>query len=82
MNRGQRRRKQPRLDAEELERRVTNAMAEIMDLTLGAGRWSYDASEDVWIAPDEKHKGPGRGFIIVRRGGAGFKTVLPDTAVS
>jgi hypothetical protein len=53
-------------------------MARFMDALCGVGGWTYDASEDVWVSPDAKHVGPGRGFYVVKRGGDWFKAVLPD----
>jgi hypothetical protein len=57
-------------------------MAELMDATFGSAGWVYEASSDLWIAPDRKHEGEGRSFYVVRRGGDWIKSVLPDRVLS
>jgi hypothetical protein len=59
------------------ETSTDEGMARFLDALFGAGTWTYDPSEDVWVVPDPKHVGPGRGFVIVERGGTWFKAVLP-----
>jgi hypothetical protein len=49
---------------------------------FGADSFAYDADEDVWVIPDASHQGPGRGFMIMRRGGHWFKAVLPAAAAT
>ena len=77
-----------RIDIAALHRRIrrrvrTDAgMAGFLDKLVGSGNWSYDRDEDVWVVPDRRHTGPGRGFLIVQRGGDWFKSVLSDEAVS
>lgn len=75
-----------------LTRRETRAMRRILStdagmarfLTdlVGAGNWTYDPGEDVWVVPDDKHTGPGRGYMVMKRGGDWFKAVLPDEVMS
>jgi hypothetical protein len=67
-----------------LERRLRaklqtdEGMASFLDRLVGPNHWTYDADEDVWVTPDTQHVGPGRGFVVVQRGGAWFRAVLPD----
>lgn len=53
-------------------------MASFMDDLFGALGWTRDAEADVWVAIDKDYTGPGRGFIVVQRGGDWFKAVIPD----
>lgn len=62
--------------------RTDAGMAKFLNDLVGASNWTYDQDEDVWVVTDQHHVGPGRGLLIVRRGGSWFKTVLPDAAVS
>jgi hypothetical protein len=62
--------------------RTDAGMAELMDATFGSDGWVYEAPDDLWIAPDPKHEGEGRGFYVVRRGGNWIKSVLPDRVLS
>jgi hypothetical protein len=57
-------------------------MRRFLDDLIGVGNYSYDPKEDVWIAPNSQHTGPGRGFIVIRRGGNWFSTVIPDGEIS
>lgn len=57
-------------------------MAELMDATFGPDGWVYEATDDLWIAPDPKHEGEGRGFYVVSRGGDWIKSVLPNRVLS
>src|SRR3954464_6163538 len=50
--------------------------------TFGAGNFQYDPTEDVWVVPDKRHQGPGRGFYIVRPDGTWFGAVVPDHEMS
>ena len=59
------------------ETSTDEGMAEFLDALFGAGTWVYDPSEDVWVIPNQKHTGPGRGFVVVERGGTWFTAVLP-----
>lgn len=53
-------------------------MAKFLDALFGAGSWRYDAAEDVWVIPDKDYTGPGRGFVVVKRGGDWFRAVIPE----
>jgi hypothetical protein len=53
------------------------AMVKILDLLFGEGNYTYDQKNDVWVTPDRDYTGPGRGFIVVQRGGDWEKVVLP-----
>src|SRR3954447_21868129 len=53
-------------------------MARFLEDTFGAGNFSYDPTEDVWVAPDTKHRGPGRGFYVFRPNGTWFSAVVPE----
>jgi hypothetical protein len=50
--------------------------------TFGAGNFQYDPTENVWVVPDSKHRGPGRGFYIVRPDGTWFGAVVPEHKMS
>jgi hypothetical protein len=52
-------------------------MARFLDAVAGPGNWFYDPSDDVWVTPNSKHSGPGRGFLVVQRGGDWFYAVIP-----
>jgi hypothetical protein len=56
------------------------AMIRLLDDLFGPENYTYDPRCDVWVTPDHDHTGPGRGFIVVQRGGDWQKVVLP-TAV-
>jgi hypothetical protein len=62
--------------------RTDAGMARFLDGLFGSGNYAYDRFEDVWVAPDRSYHGPGRGFLVVRRGGDWFATVLPASAIS
>jgi hypothetical protein len=62
--------------------RTDHGMAHFMDECHGAGNWSYDRDADVWVAPDRRHVGPGRGFYVVQRGGDWRAVVLPERVLS
>ena len=57
-------------------------MARFLDDLFGVGSYIFDPESDVWVVPDKDHCAPGRGFIIVERGGNWFKSVLPDAVLS
>ncbi len=44
-------------------------MERFLDKLFGSSRWTYDMEQDVWIVTDSVHVGPGRGYIVMRRGG-------------
>jgi hypothetical protein len=56
------------------------AMGRFLDDLFGRENYAYDSQNDVWVAPDRDHDGPGRGFIVVQRGG-NWKKVVPPTTV-
>jgi hypothetical protein len=58
--------------------RTDAGMTRFMDALFGEQGWVYDASEDVWVTPNKDHIGPGRGFLVVKRGGDWFGAVLPE----
>jgi hypothetical protein len=70
------------------ERRLRKALStdegitRFLDDLLGRGNYSYDAHEDVWVTPDDKHSGPGRGFVVIRRGGSWFTALFPERDLS
>lgn len=49
-----------------------------MDRLFGIGQWTYDKTEDIYIAADPNYKGPGFGFFAVRPNGTWFKGVRPS----
>jgi hypothetical protein len=53
-------------------------MGRFMDHLFGAGNWRYYPDDDVWVAPDARHIGPGHGYCIVQRDGTWFTAVLPE----
>lgn len=55
-----------------------DGMIRFLDNLFGVGAWVYDTTEDVWVAVNKRHTGPGRGFTVVQRGGDWFDVVLPD----
>jgi hypothetical protein len=56
------------------------AMARILDDLFGRENYAYDPEGDVWVTPDRDHHGPGRGYIVIRRGG-NWRTVVIPAAV-
>ncbi len=61
---------------------TNEGMTRYLDDLLGAGNYVYDPDADVWVTPDPAHTGPGRGFIIMERGGFFSTAVLPEAALS
>jgi hypothetical protein len=57
------------------------AMVRALDLMFGRENYAYDPANDCWVSPDRDYTGPGRGFIVVERGGNWFKAVLPEVVV-
>jgi predicted RNA-binding protein YlxR (DUF448 family) len=51
-------------------------MARLLDKIFGVGAWIYDESENVWIIPDPKHKGPGRAFFILQHDHSWRRTII------
>jgi hypothetical protein len=49
-----------------------------LDRVFGAGKTVYDPGSDLWIAADPKHKGPGFGFIAIRRDKSFFTGVVDE----
>jgi hypothetical protein len=62
--------------------RTDAGMRRLLDVIFGVGKYAYDPTEDVWVCPNKDHKGPGRGFIVVKRGGDWFTAVLPDEVLA
>jgi hypothetical protein len=56
-------------------------MIRFLDDLFGRENYAYDPANDCWVMPDRDHTGPGRGFIVVQRGGNWFKAVLPAAVV-
>ena len=52
-------------------------MVRFLDDLFGREKHAYDPQNDVWVTLDRDHTGPGRGFIVVQRGGAWKKLVVP-----
>jgi hypothetical protein len=61
---------------------TNEGMTRYLDDLLGVGNYVYDPTADVWVAPDESYEGPGRGFIVMERGGFFSRAVLPDSVLS
>jgi hypothetical protein len=53
------------------------AMVRFLDDLFGRENYAYDPPADVWVAADPDYTGPGRGFVIIERGGDWQKVVLP-----
>jgi hypothetical protein len=54
-------------------------MARFLDQHAGTGMWTYDRQTDCWIFRDDRlHHGPGRCFVVMRRGGDWHTHVLPE----
>lgn len=57
-------------------------MAELMDECFGQDGWVYDASDELWVAQDQRYQGEGRSYYLVRRGGNWTKALVPDEVFS
>jgi hypothetical protein len=54
-------------------------MVQAPDLVFGPRNYAYDPANNCWVSPDRDYTGPGRGFIVMERGGDWFKAVIrPD----
>ncbi|WP_147373850.1 hypothetical protein [Massilia cavernae] len=51
-----------------------------MDKLFGKDNWLYDQDEQLYIARDPKHTGPGFGFIAARQSASFFTGARPDEA--
>src|SRR5690242_18377175 len=75
-------------ELQELRRRLQamtstkEGMERFLEQQFGAGNFQCDPTEDVWVVPDRKHRGPGRGFTIIRPDGTWFGAVVPDHVLS
>ena len=76
------------LDPKE-ERRIrrwlstTAGMERFLDRFVGIGKWIYDQDTDCWVFRDDRlHDGPGRCYVVMRRGGDWHTHVSPDEVVS
>jgi hypothetical protein len=62
----------------EVERRLAALPMETFLAHLFApGEVVYDAGTDLWIARNKRHRGPGFGFIAIRRDKSYFTGVIP-----
>jgi hypothetical protein len=61
--------------------RTDHAMVRFLNDLFGAGNYVYDQKTDVLVAPDNDHAGPGRGFIVIERGGDWRKIVIPEAVL-
>lgn len=52
-------------------------MEKFLDGVFGPGKAFYDPEADLWIVPNERHIGPGFGFIAVRPDKSYFTGVVP-----
>jgi hypothetical protein len=43
----------------------SDLMEKLLDDLFGPGGWTYDPTEDVWIAPNSR----GPGVVVIKRGG-------------
>jgi hypothetical protein len=57
-------------------------MAAFLNQHVGREKWVYDADSDCWVFANPRHSGPGRGFVVIRRGGDWHTHVLPEDALS
>jgi hypothetical protein len=57
-------------------------MTRLLNDLLGPGNYVYDPSQDVWVAPNVRHTGPGRSFTVIRRGGSWFNVTIPESEIS
>jgi hypothetical protein len=75
-------------ELQELRRRLQEmistkeGMERFLEQQFGAGNFQYDPTEDVWVVPDDKHRGPGRRFYVVRPDGTWFGAVVPEHKMS
>ena len=56
---------------------ASQGVGRVLDQIFGAGAWTYDAQEQLWIIPDTKYRGEGRSYFCLRANGDWFKAVLP-----
>lgn len=56
-------------------------MATYLTALFGTAGWTYDRAEDVWVVRDPTHTGPGRGFLVVQRGGSWRSVVVRREAI-
>lgn len=57
-------------------------MERMLDHLWGSGNWTYDSLQDVYVVPDKKHAGAGKGFWIIRPDGSWFHAVVPAGMIS
>lgn len=57
---------------------ATGGMPQFLDALFGAGTWSFDPIEKLWIVPDRNHPGPGREYYCIGITGDWFKARLSD----
>lgn len=69
------------MDKEKLNAEVVKNMPGFMDKMFGKEKWLFDESENLYIASNPKHKGPGFGFTAVRPDGSSFTGVRPQAVV-
>lgn len=59
------------------ELQTDDGMNRWFDCIFGCGTWIYDDAEDLWVAKNRSHKGPGSSFFVMRRGGDWWTTTMP-----
>jgi hypothetical protein len=63
------------------ELRTKAGMDRLLTALFGPDGWTYDPNADVWVVPDSQQDGPGRGYIVLRRGGNWRAVVIPDRMI-
>lgn len=63
------------------QRLAAMPMETFLARVFGPGKVVYDPATDLWIARDKKHRGPGFGFIAIRRGKSCFTGVIPTESL-
>jgi hypothetical protein len=57
------------------DRLRVSSMERFLDEEFAPGKRFYDAEGDLWFVVDPEYKGPGYGFIVIRRDKSTFRFV-------
>jgi len=69
------------MDQQMLNAEIAKDIPRFMNKLFGEGNWLFDEAENLYIAANPKHQGPGFGFIAVRPDGSFFTGVRTQTVV-
>ncbi len=53
-------------------------LPKLLDKLFGKGQWSYDETEQLWIARDQFYVGEGKEYYCINANGDWFKARLPE----